>query len=756
MKMTLLEVIIPKTYKNRFLMDLAEKGIAHIRAKESTKATKKLKLKFQHKDEIKSLKSNLRELFKELKISQLDFEKLDPSEENKREFKVKDLYELIHYNSDEINYYMNRINELERYITQANIELENVNNIKYTYKFMNQYNLNRTYLQKLEQFDIKSYITFSKNLSNLKELFQFDEFPNLYEYTTIPDDRIAFFVIYPQGKEEDLDDRINIIHGEEIPILKKYLNYDGINFERIDRELESIKKTLNKYEKELDRLRNENLLKFAAINEVINNLEEYNWAENQFSNYASDRLILEFFVPSESSDEIKNELKSEYQSNIKIKSTDIRKQEKRSEKEIPEKGQKSLTEQKKSKSGKNEEDIKSEKAEEDITKSTPTKFEHNRIIRPFEELTKMYGVPSYSEIDPTPFLFFTFPLLFGIMFGDIGHGLVLIIAGIIGGIGFKNKSESMKNLSWIIFWCGLGSILFGMLYGECFGGNTIFGIILEPISIWLPKIGWITVHQPLNNVMGLLWLVIFIGVLHLNLGMIIEFFNYIVKRKIYQAFAEPLMKILFLDFLVYMVLNWGIDVLRWLSPPYPILLPIIPGLLLIVLKPLGKLFGISYLKEESYGELLSEGSIETFETALSIPSNILSYLRLLALALAHISLMVAIQAIVGLLTSSDILTQIVIIFVLILGNALVIILEGILAFINALRLNFYEFFFKFYEGVGTEYDPFKLSTQYSKINFKPEEEKDVISEEIEKEIESEKTKAFINEARTYIERKYLK
>jgi len=760
MKMTLFKTIIPTGLKNRFLMDLAEEEMVHIKSKTSGKAQSRLELKTEHKEGIKKLKANLRELFKELNIEQSDLENLDTSEE-KRNFEVKDLYELIHYNTDEINYYMNRINELDRYITQANIELENVNNIKYTYEFMDKFNLNRTDLRNLNKLDIKAYITFSKNLENFMELFQFSEFPNVYQYTTIPDDRIAFFVIYPKEKEEELRERINIVHGEEIPILKKYLNYDGINFERINRELESINKTLNKYEKELNRLRNENLRKFAAIKEVVNNLEEYNWAENQFRNYSTDKVSLEFFVPSDKSEDFENHLKEKYQSNINVRTTDIRRQEKRSKegdlgKKETMRVEKGTLQTEGEGDFKEGEEEREEVEKEDITKSTPTKFEHNKLVRPFEELTKMYGVPSYSEIDPTPFLFFTFPLLFGIMFGDIGHGLVLIIAGVIGGIAFRNKSESMRNISWIIFYCGWASILFGVLYGEFFGGHTILGIMLEPIDIWLPGVGWITLHNPLENVTGLLWFVIFIGVTHINLGMIIEFCNYILKRKIYQAFAEPLMKILFLDFFVYLVLGWGIDVLAWLAPPYPILLPLIPGLLLIVLKPFGKLLGISYLKNESYGDLLSEGSIETFETALSIPSNILSYLRLLALALAHISLMVAIQSIVGLITTSDILIQILIIIVLIIGNALVIVLEGILAFINALRLNFYEFFFKFYEGVGTEFDPFQLSTNYSEINFKSDVEKDIISEEIEKEIETEKAKEFVDEAREYIEKKYLR
>jgi len=745
-KMTLFNLIIQKSLKDSILMDLANEKIVHIKEKEKEKIKEE---KEEYKDNIKDSRQNLEDLFKKLNIAKSEFQDLHLEKDEKKQFRVKDLYELIHQVTDEINFYMNRINELERYINKATLELENINEINSAYIYLNKYEFNRKDLRYFDELDIKTYITYSKNLSNLEDLFQFAEFPNVYQYSPISEDRIVFFVIYPKKELDELRERINIIHGQDIPILKKYLTYDGINFERINKEIDSINKTLDKYQKELERLRNENLKKFAAINEIVENLEEYNWAENQFSLISSDRVLLKFFVPSEYKDTIRKDLKDNYKSKIRIETIDIEKQEK-----IP---KSKLKERKIAKEGEIEEKkTEQEKKEnqEDLRKVTPTKSSYNKIIKPFETLTKMYGVPNYSEVDPTPFLFFTFPLLFGIMFGDMGHGIVLILSGLIGGIFFR-KRDKIKNISWIIFYCGWWAILFGFLFGEFFGSEQILGYSLEPVKIPLPVIGWVTMFNPLGNVMSLFYLTIFIGVLHINLGWIILLINYVVQRKFYQAFTEPILKILFLDLLIYLVLNWGVDINSWLSEPYPILLPIIPGILLIILKPLGKIIGISYLKKESYGELISEGSIETFETLLSIPSNVLSYLRLLALALAHISLMVAIEALIEIFSFGGILEEILIIVVLILGNALVILLEGIIVFLNALRLNFYEFFFKFYQGRGIEYDPFILEDNFSNLIFKPEAERDVISEEIEKEIESEKAKEFIKEAKKHIRNKYL-
>ncbi|MFX1340802.1 MAG: V-type ATPase 116kDa subunit family protein, partial [Promethearchaeota archaeon] len=147
---------------------------------------------------------------------------------------------------------------------------------------------------------------------------------------------------------------------------------------------------------------------------------------------------------------------------------------------------------------------------------------------------------------------------------------------------------------------------------------------------------------------------------------------------------------------------------------------------------------------------------ETFETVLSVLSNVASYVRLLALALIHIALMLSIQAMIALInTGSIILDQILIVIGLIFGNLVVILLEGLLVFINALRLNFYEFFFKFYQGTGIEFYPFYLDDNYSVINFKIESDVDLISKEIEKEIESEKIKKDIDKAVSYISKKFF-
>ncbi|MHA1912726.1 MAG: V-type ATPase 116kDa subunit family protein, partial [Promethearchaeota archaeon] len=155
-----------------------------------------------------------------------------------------------------------------------------------------------------------------------------------------------------------------------------------------------------------------------------------------------------------------------------------------------------------------------------------------------------------------------------------------------------------------------------------------------------------------------------------------------------------------------------------------------------------------------FGGLLGEGSVEAFDTVLSVISNVASYIRLLALALAHIALLFAINAMAALIEGDSIGVEIVNIIGLTFGNIIVILLEGILVFINTLRLTFYEFFFKFYQGSGIDYFPFYLDNDFSIMKFSGIVERDVIYEEIEREIDTKTVKEEIEKAISYISKKF--
>ena len=111
------------------------------------------------------------------------------------------------------------------------------------------------------------------------------------------------------------------------------------------------------------------------------------------------------------------------------------------------------------------------------TADPPTMITNNRFVKPFEELTKLYGLPHYEELDPTPVIAITFPILFGLMFGDLGHGLVLLFGGLTVGKLIKGN-QGIKNVCYIMAACGIAACVTGVLFGEFFGAKITVGTLV--------------------------------------------------------------------------------------------------------------------------------------------------------------------------------------------------------------------------------------------------------------------------------------
>jgi len=748
-KFSLMKVEISNNFKDKLLVELSNINTVHIRSKETPKIKENLDVKNPLLEKIKKLRENLDSLFGKLKINPFDFADLNVDKIDRAEFLADDINQLISRILEDIEFYTNRFTELNRYISKEIIELEHLKIIKISYEYLEKIFLSRERVSNINHFNFRVFTTFSKNLSNLKNLFEFSEFPNFYEIFEGTEDRIGFFIFYPKDKEDEFNGRIRLVHSEEVPVLKRYLTKEGINFSRIDGEISYREQELSRYRSELQRIIDINMLKFAGINEIVQNIEEYNWAEHQFEKTFSNRLVLKFFVPTFKTKEIQDRLFKTFKDNIVIDTIDIHKDQPTYEKDTKKPGIiKGLKEGETLKESKSEK-TKAHEEKNDLRNETPTVMKNSFFFRPFETILKMYGTPTYSEIDPTPFIAITFPILFGLMFGDVGHGLVLIIAGLLGTIILRKRSKDTRNMSWIIFYCGWAAFFVGFLYGEFFGLHgeiEFFGNVLFEIHpIWV---------NPLEDIMSVFYFSVIIGVFHLNLGWFVQFLNYWKQKRKYLAFTDSFIKILLLTGGTVLILGFGFDIDVWITFPFPILLTVIPGLLLLILKPLGKIFKVSYLQEESIGGLIGEGSIEAFDTVLSVMSNVASYIRLLALALAHIALLTSINAMVNLVEGEGIFVEIVRLIGSIFGNLVVILLEGLLVFLNSMRLHFYEFLGKFYQGSGIEFFPFFLDDDYSTMVFRTGTERDIISEEIDKEFEVKSSKEEISKAVDYISEKY--
>ena len=305
----------------------------------------------------------------------------------------------------------------------------------------------------------------------------------------------------------------------------------------------------------------------------------------------------------------------------------------------------------------------------------PIKLKNFRIFKPFEMLVNTYGLPAYNEIDPTPLIGITYPILFGIMFGDVGQGIFLILICII----YARLKKS--NLAKIGVLAGICSTVFGFVYGSVFGSEEI-----------LPYQGF----QPLenDNVNTLLLAAIGIGVVLMTVAMIMNIFNGIKQKDIEKTYfsAKGIAGIILYWSILTAAVSLLISGINVMNPVYVILLIVLPLITIYLAQPLTKLLKKKHDWIPKEGSFFVISFFELFEVLMSFLSNTVSFLRLGALALNHAGMMLVVYMLAQNVDGSHN------IIVIIIGNILVSALEVLIVGIQALRLEFYEIFNKFYSG----------------------------------------------------------
>jgi len=331
-------------------------------------------------------------------------------------------------------------------------------------------------------------------------------------------------------------------------------------------------------------------------------------------------------------------------------------------------------------------------ADSDKRIKPPTKLKNNWFTKPFVSFMQMYGLPSYSSIDPTPFLAITYALLFGMMFGDLGQGLILIIFGAL--IYRKTKNQ----LAAISIRIGIASAFFGFLYGSFFGNEEIltpiftnwFGFSGKPIDIMDPEF-------TMTLMMGTMLLGSILIVVSIIINIIIAFKKKNVAEILFSHNGlSGLIFYLFIIGGIGLKLIYSYSIFNTLTI---ILFAIIPLLLIFFKQPLNRLFNKEKVFPNKFSGFFVEGIFELFEIILSYLTNTMSFLRVGGFMLSHASMMLIIYTFVDM--SSSIVGQSII---LVLGNIFVMGLEGLIVGIQVLRLEFYEMFSRYFEGDG---HPFK-------------------------------------------------
>ncbi|MCP4608568.1 MAG: ATPase V [Planctomycetes bacterium] len=339
----------------------------------------------------------------------------------------------------------------------------------------------------------------------------------------------------------------------------------------------------------------------------------------------------------------------------------------------------------------------------------PVQFKNPKILAPFQMLVSNFGIPKYGTIDPTPFVMPVYLSMFGLMFADIGQGFVLSLLGILGVRFLKNNEQNkgLCDLSRLIIWCGLSSALFGALFGSFFG-TALF----KPL--WFDFHGIISGHSSgnsaINNVYDILSITLYFGITVIFLGLLFNWINIIRSGKWMELVFDKG------GILGGWIYAGGIYIASYMVghnykefPPGIIMFVLVglPSLLIFIKEPYHYLKHRSGHSDEKFHPLiiinfLMQWIVELLEIFSGYLSNTLSFMRVAGLGIAHVCLMISF------FTLAEMTSGIGSVLILILGNILVIGLEGLSAGIQALRLNYYEFFTKFFHGTGKLYTPISL------------------------------------------------
>ncbi len=299
------------------------------------------------------------------------------------------------------------------------------------------------------------------------------------------------------------------------------------------------------------------------------------------------------------------------------------------------------------------------------------------VLKPFETLVQSFSYPGYNEINPTIPFALAFIVMFGAMFGDIGHGIVLALIGAI----VSRISPKFGDLGRVYILAGAGSALFGLLYGSFFG----FHDLVHPL-----------LFVPVENVDLSIYTGIAIGVFFITVGFLLNIVSLARRKRVSALFFGE-------GGVLWLLIYWfaiGI-VVKALIFELPVryelyLLGAVVALLFLAL----------LIKRGAFAQTFFDTLIRMFEEAI----NTISFARLGAFALAHGALFLALFSVADILSKTD-GRGVGYWFIIVLGNCFIIVLEGVVVTIQTLRLEYYEFFKRFFKGGGEPYKPFVLESE---------------------------------------------
>lgn len=335
--------------------------------------------------------------------------------------------------------------------------------------------------------------------------------------------------------------------------------------------------------------------------------------------------------------------------------------------------------------------------EPDKDEQTPVLLNNNSFTKPFEAITELYSLPSSANVDPTPTMAPFYCIFFGLMLADLGYGLFMAVACSLVLNKFKPEGTLKKMLK-MFFYCGISTGFWGIMFGSFFGdaipaaAKVFFNADVSISPVWI---------NPMSQPMTLLIFSFILGVIHLFVGMGIKAYMLIRDGKPWDALFDIGFWYIFIVGLGLLLFGNSIaaglgSVGKWLS----------------LAGAVGLILTQGREKKNIIGKLI--GGVMSLYNITSYLSDILSYSRLLALGLAT-SVVSSVVSILGSMGGSGFLGSILLIVVLLVGHSFNFAINALGAFVHAARLQYVEYFGKFYEGGGEAFDPLYKKTKYINI-----------------------------------------
>lgn len=335
------------------------------------------------------------------------------------------------------------------------------------------------------------------------------------------------------------------------------------------------------------------------------------------------------------------------------------------------------------------------------SEETPILLKNNRWVRPFEAITEMYSMPLATELDPTPVMAIFYFVLFGMMLSDAAYGIILSIACFV--ILKKFKLEGfLKKMVEMFFWCGISTFVWGAVFGGWFGdvisvaSRTFLGKELTIPPLWL---------DPLEDPMTVLIFSLGLGLIHIFTGMGMQAYMLIKEGKAFDAFC---------DIILWYILIIGLLAFGFGGSIAPIVATV--GKWAAIFGAVGILI-TGGRKKKGLGKII--GGLGSLYGITSYLSDTLSYSRLLALGLAT-GVIAKVVNVLGTLKGPGVSGLVIFVCIFLFGTVFNLAINVLGTYVHACRLQYVEFFGKFFTGGGRPFAPFAENTKFVKIINKEE------------------------------------